>query len=621
MCQNFNQIFIKPFKDIFQECNYFIFICIWTILTIYEFYLLFRFDFIDPIGNPKYIFLCNITIIVYSLTISHAYKRSKLFYITTFSLPISLMVMEYFNYYYVLPYDSYAQILFFFNIYHFTLLGIVLFLLSDSIICKACFFKSKKILIYIHSLFELVFLWIIFSLIANAILNSGIDSNAIIAIGQTNFSEAWHYYWGRNHGVSLTIIMFIIFLFLALLIYKSKILSTKSISCPPNKTQHFNYCLMLFTSIIFVTGIRGNMYTYYKPLFWRTLKSYRNYRSSINQYPKLVLQRQQIASQYANLYNNTGRDGLYVLIIGESLNRQYMGCYNLKHNTTPFQQQLKEQPGTVFFQRVYACDVYTTKVVPMMLTMDNQYILHSGDIFAEGELSLSLLDIAKASNFNVFWISNQETISSKNSIIPIIAASANQCIYLSDYNFDNDYDLNILSILNTMNFSKRSLVIIHLIGNHYPYKLRFPSDFTFPANLGIYEKSVYYNDYVIQKIVDFFQSQGASIISYVSDHSEGVSVGKGHDSRPDVFCREMIEIPMWFWFSDEYREQYPNLYENFQSNSNKVITNDLVFNIYMDLMQFQHIDKIKKYSPLSDNYILDTEPPKTLDGQLEIPNP
>ena len=42
--------------------------------------------------------------------------------------------------------------------------------------------------------------------------------------------------------------------------------------------------------------------------------------------------------------------------------------------------------------------------------------------------------------------------------------------------------------------------------------------------------------------------------------------------------------------------------------------------MFMDLMQIPYIENAK-YSPLSDDYILDTEPPKTLGGKIEIPNP
>ncbi|MBR5839559.1 MAG: sulfatase-like hydrolase/transferase, partial [Victivallales bacterium] len=201
------------------------------------------------------------------------------------------------------------------------------------------------------------------------------------------------------------------------------------------------------------------------------------------------------------------------------------------------------------------------------------------------------------------------------------AMSADQAFFIQEDHHGNCFDQDILTYLEKCNPTGRALVIIHLYGNHYPYGISYPADFKFPTGLGTYEKSVFYNDYVLQQFMDYFQSHGATMVAYVSDHADAVSIGKGHDPRPSNFQREMIEIPMWFWVSDEYRQQYPKLFDKLQASSNKVVTNDLVFNMFMDLMQIQPTDKYDKYSPLSDNYILDTEPPKTLGGKMEILNP
>ena len=140
-------------------------------------------------------------------------------------------------------------------------------------------------------------------------------------------------------------------------------------------------------------------------------------------------------------------------------------------------------------------------------------------------------------------------------------------------------------------------------------------------NLDIYEKSVFYNDYVINQFMDYFQKHGAMMVAYVSDHADAVSIGKGHDPRPNKFNKEMIEIPMWFWFSNEYQRSYPNKLIQIQNCQNKAITNDLVFNMFMDIMQLPISAELEKYSPLSLDYILDTVQPRTLGGQLIIPSP
>jgi heptose-I-phosphate ethanolaminephosphotransferase len=517
---------------------------------------------------------------------------------------------------------------FFAQIYHYFSLDIIWFLLISIILEK---YHTNtyiyKVVIYVQNIFELAIIGFAFSIIFNAILNGGINYDAIVAIYQTNFKEAWHYFWGVNHGVILCFLIFttliaLCFLFIAL---RGKIWS--SLYTPYNKTIHINILLFFITLLLCWGGIMGSMYhLYFNPLTWRTIQFYNIYDSLVTKHQQLMSQRQQLIQEFSTHYNvdnkPNGIGGLFVLIIGESLDRRYMGCYNYKYDTTPFQKNLKNQSEAVFFNNIYACHAQTAKAVPMMLTLYNQYIPMNTPLFSDVELSLSLLDIAKNNGYDVYWISNQEKVSPHNSIISSIASSASQCIFMQEIKTQTNYDHEIIPILKKITFSKRSLVIIHLMGNHYPYGLTFPRDISYPDNLTSgYEKSVYYNDKVIQQITEFFQSHEATLISYVSDHSDAVSIGKIHDPRPSHFNIEMIEIPMWFWVSEDYRKQYPNLYAKLLSSSNKPITNDLVFNMYMDLMQLKFIDKIDKYSPLSDNYILDTEPPKTLDGKLEIPNP
>ena len=111
------------------------------------------------------------------------------------------------------------------------------------------------------------------------------------------------------------------------------------------------------------------------------------------------------------------------------------------------------------------------------------------------------------------------------------------------------------------------------------------------------------------------------MVAYVSDHADAVSIGKGHDPRPNKFDKEMIEIPMWFWFSKEYQQRHPDKLVQIQNSRSKSITNDLVFNMLIDIMQLPISVELEKYSPLSLDYILDTLQPRTLGGQLLIPSP
>lgn len=606
-------------KHLVKNCNVYLAGSIWILLSISGLLILHQIANIDPGSNPKYVLLCNAILMAYSLTWGFASRKKKIiFYLPTFLLPFLAIMMEFANF------TVNVRFYFFSQIFHFFLLDIAWFIFCNILHSISVSFKRMtKPFIYCQSLVEISTLWLMSSIIMNAFLNGGINDDAIVAICQTNTKEAWHYFWELNHGAILVLSMIIFFIIFVVFIYQCRKTSLKQQE--PNLHLSRFSTLSILTLAIFLCciGWIGNMYAYYMPLTYQTIHGIKYYHHRNEQFSQMVEARRQLLMQHiASHKGSQGVDGMFVLIIGESLDRRYMGCYNPQHKTTPFQNELKKLPNAFFFPKIFACHVQTTRAVPMILTANNQYIPNSNiDSSTNSALSLSLFDYAKSNGYSTLWISNQEKISSTNSIITSIAMSADQTIFIRENQHSDIFDDHeILSYLEKYNPTGHSLVIIHLNGNHAPYGTTFPADFKFPAGLSVYEKSVFYNDYVLQQLMDYFQSHGTMVVAYTSDHADAVTIGKGHDPRLNNFQKEMIEIPMWFWVSDEYRQQYPNIFAKLQASSNKVITNDLVFYMFMDLMQIPYIENAK-YSPLSDDYILDTEPPKTLGGKIEIPNP
>ena len=611
-------MFISFYKKFINNCNFLLVSCIWIVLSICEYVILNYISRIDPGSNPKYAILCNITLLVYSLIFGVISTKKKIiFYLPTLILPIILSIMEFVNF------SINMRFFFFSQIFHFFLIDTIWFLLCSIIYGLLYHYKkSTKFFIYFQSIVEMLCLCFMFSIIMNALFNGGINNDAIVAICQTNLKEAWHYFWGINHGIILILSIAIFSGFIFAFIYYCRKNSLRKLSIdifPP----HSCICVILSLVMIVCTiGWKANMYSYFKPLTYNTILHATHYRRDIENFNRLIEERRQLTTQHVtSQQNSSGIEGMFVLIIGESLDRRYMGCYNSQHKTTPFQSELKTQSNTFFFPRIYACHVQTTKVVPMMLTANNQYIQETNDSSTESELSLSIFDLANNNGYQTYWISNQEKISSTNSIITSIALSADHTIFIRDEHSGQRFDHEILSYLEKISPSERTLIVIHLYGNHYPYGLTYPSNFIFPGALDIYEKSVFYNDYVIHELMNYFQSHGAMMVAYVSDHADAVSIGKGHDPRPNKFDKEMIEIPMWFWFSKEYQQRHPDKLVQIQNSRSKSITNDLVFNMLIDIMQLPISVELEKYSPLSLDYILDTLQPRTLGGQLLIPSP
>ena len=71
---------------------------------------------------------------------------------------------------------------------------------------------------------------------------------------------------------------------------------------------------------------------------------------------------------------------------------------------------------------------------------------------------------------------------------------------------------------------------------------------------------------------------------YLSDHSEKPGVGHG----ADAYEQEIAEIPMLLYLSESLREERPGLEETLRSNAGCVFTNDLTFELLLDLMGIKH---------------------------------
>ena len=84
--------------------------------------------------------------------------------------------------------------------------------------------------------------------------------------------------------------------------------------------------------------------------------------------------------------------------------------------------------------------------------------------------------------------------------------------------------------------SQNELYVLHLIGSHIQYKMRYTKEhmlFTNPIDLEEeYDNTLYYTDYIIKRVFNYFLQRFPNekiLFVYISDHGEVVSKNKfGH---------------------------------------------------------------------------------------------
>ena len=138
-----------------------------------------------------------------------------------------------------------------------------------------------------------------------------------------------------------------------------------------------------------------------------------------------------------------------------------------------------------------------------------------------------------------------------------------------------------------------TLDIIHLVGQHFDYSLRYPkSEATFSAkdyaNRDIgkdakemvmhYDNATRYNDMVLDSIINIYKHDEV-IVLFVSDHGEeaydDLKVhGRLFQEPTTTQAKYEFEVPMWVWCSESYRCSHPDIMQQIEQSLDKPFMTD-----------------------------------------------
>lgn len=135
------------------------------------------------------------------------------------------------------------------------------------------------------------------------------------------------------------------------------------------------------------------------------------------------------------------------------------------------------------------------------------------------------------------------------------------------------YDEQLLPFLKK-GLGKYNLICLHTLGSHYPYGGHVPP--TFRQGEGqtpveAYDRSIRYTDWFLNEVISELRKlSGPSMMIYISDH------GESPESRTwrDRTCKDCWEIPMVVWFSEDYRNKFPELVSQVEDASARPLRTD-----------------------------------------------
>lgn len=435
---------------------------------------------------------------------------------------------------------------------------------------------------------------------------SWLNVDAIMAVLQTNSAEAMEYVKDRTGGYSVLLALLFAVCLALWVRFASRITAAKH---SWKRIAGIVFFLVLNAVLVFRTG--DNFVT---SIFRETTDYQKNY----NEYARQKEIRKQNLS-HIMLQNNTGRKGIYFLVIGESQNTLRMSAYGYKLKTTPWLDSMKNNSNLLLFQHAYACQVQTVPALSYALTAKNQYNS------VKMEQAVSLIDVAKAAGYQTVWLSNQVRFGGWGTPVTVIAEEADQKIWINSHQgntLDTEYyDGELINRLQEIKRSDKMLIVVHLMGNHISYHSRYPAEFDkFKAEgkRSEYDNSILYNDYVMQQLIDkvsqWPEFQG---LLYFSDHGESVEQERGHN--PDRFVFEMAYIPMYMYFSPAYISANEKTFRVLQAAQAQYFTNDLIFNTMLGIMDIRNEAFYEAENDLaSPAYNGDVNRLKTLYGKRSI---
>ena len=169
-----------------------------------------------------------------------------------------------------------------------------------------------------------------------------------------------------------------------------------------------------------------------------------------------------------------GQPATMVLVIGESTDRQRMSLYGYTRQTTPQLDALRFELDV--FDQVVASRPYTIEALQQVLTFADQ---EHPDLYLT---TPSLISVMKQAGYKTFWITNQQTMTQRNTMLTTFSKQADEQVYLNnnrDQNSTSQYDEDVLAPFSQVlkDTAPRKLIVVHLLGTHMNYRYRFPSSY------------------------------------------------------------------------------------------------------------------------------------------------
>ncbi|MEG0954610.1 MAG: phosphoethanolamine transferase CptA [Citrobacter sp.] len=337
---------------------------------------------------------------------------------------------------------------------------------------------------------------------------------------------------------------------------------------------------------------------------WQFISGYYQYRQQLTSLNSLLNENNALPP-LAHFKDNSGdAPRTLVLVIGESTQRGRMSLYGYPRKTTPELDALhKSDPNLTVFNNVVTSRPYTIEILQQALTFANE---KNPDLYLTQP---SLMNMMKQAGYKTFWITNQQTMTARNTMLTVFSKQTDKQFYMNQQRTQSarEYDSNVLAPFKEVlaDPAPKKFIIVHLLGTHIKYKFRYPDgqgkfdnniDHV-PAGLSNDELEAYndydsanvYNDHIIASLInDYKATDPNGFLLYFSDHGEEVYDTPPHKTQgrnEDNPTRHMYTVPFLLWTSEKWQAAHPR---DFSQDIDRKYSSSELIHTWSDLAGFTY---------------------------------
>ena len=383
----------------------------------------------------------------------------------------------------------------------------------------------------------------------------------------TSTQETYNFFCGNWHSLIISFIFYCVVL--AFLIFVEQKLRRRFDESTTGQSRLslkiiFSCICFLFIILHALSAMRRE-----SPItFWpNQYMEYQNRAKELEQFRKNRNIHQNV---FQSTYVGKEANRTIVLVIGESANRHDMSVYGYLRDTTPEMNRLRDR--ITVFRDVISASYMTAPSLSLSLTPASR---QNRDGWKELP---DIITIARKAGYKTYWLSNQ---NATDGLLTLIAEGADVHHFYNhgDVISESPYDDILLKpykeALNDP--APLKLIIVHLLGSHFHYKLRYPEKYSrfngiddevtaemkkagrpdwMVEKRNEYDNSILFTDAVWSELAkDLFShvgvknsGKGAAIL-YFSDHGQEVGHYRDHGG-PSKSDKSGWEVPMVLMTTD-----------------------------------------------------------------------